>query len=139
MVLERNRFRVRGDTVEIWPVYSDEDVVRIEFFGDEVDRISRINPLTGVTLGELGHTAIFPASHYVTPKDKLQAAIRDLEEELDARVRYFEENGKLIEAQRIAQRTRYDIEMLQEIGFCSGMKTIRACSRAANRAPRRLR
>ena len=122
MVLERNRFRVRGDTVEVWPVYSDEDVVRIEFFGDEVDRISRINPLTGVTLGELGHTAIFPASHYVTPKDKLQAAIKDLEEELDQRVKYFEENGKLIEAQRIAQRTRYDIEMLQEIGFCSGIE-----------------
>ena len=122
MVLERNRFRVRGDTVEVWPVYSDEDVVRIEFFGDEIDRISRINPLTGVTLGELGHTAIFPASHYVTPKDKLQAAIKDLEEELDQRVKYFEENGKLIEAQRIAQRTRYDIEMLQEIGFCSGIE-----------------
>ena len=122
MVLERNRFRVRGDTVEVWPVYSDEDVVRIELFGDEVDRISRINPLTGVTLGELGHTAIFPASHYVTPKDKLQAAIKDLEEELGQRVKYFEENGKLIEAQRIAQRTRYDIEMLQEIGFCSGIE-----------------
>ena len=97
IAFERNRFRVRGDTVEIWPVYSDEDVVRVEFFGDEVDRISRINPLTGVPLGELGHIAIFPASHYVTPKEKLEEAIKDLEEELEQRVRYYEENGKLIE------------------------------------------
>lgn len=87
IAFERNRFRVRGDTVEIWPVYSDEDVVRIEFFGDEVDRISRINPLTGVSLGELGHIAVFPASHYVTPKEKLEEAIKDLEDELDKRVR----------------------------------------------------
>jgi len=122
IAFERNRFRVRGDTVEIWPVYSDEDVVRVEFFGDEIDRISRINPLTGAVVSELGHTAIFPASHYVTPKDKLQVAIESLERELDARVKYFEENGKLVEAQRIAQRTRYDIEMLQEIGFCSGIE-----------------
>ena len=123
---------MRGDTVEIWPVYSDEDVVRIEFFGDEVDRISRINPLTGVSLGELGHIAVFPASHYVTPKEKLEEAIKDLEEELEQRVKYFEENGKLIEAQRIAQRTRYDIEMLQEIGFCSGVENYsRVLSRRA--------
>ena len=132
IAFERNRFRVRGDTVEIWPVYSDEDVVRIEFFGDEVDRISRINPLTGVSLGELGHIAVFPASHYVTPKEKLEEAIKDLEEELEQRVKYFEENGKLIEAQRIAQRTRYDIEMLQEIGFCSGVENYsRVLSRRA--------
>ena len=132
IAFERNRFRVRGDTVEIWPVYSDEDVVRIEFFGDEVDRISRINPLTGVSLGELGHIAVFPASHYVTPKEKLEEAIKDLEDELDKRVKYFEENGKLIEAQRIAQRTRYDIEMLQEIGFCSGVENYsRVLSRRA--------
>ncbi len=122
VALERNRFRVRGDTVEVWPVYSDEDVVRIEFFGDEIDRISRINPLTGAVLGELGHIAIFPASHYVTPKDKLEAAIKNLEKELDERIAWFEANGKLIEAQRIGQRTRYDIEMLQEIGFCSGIE-----------------
>ena len=139
IAFERNRFRVRGDTVEIWPVYSDEDVVRIEFFGDEVDRISRINPLTGVSLGELGHIAVFPASHYVTPKEKLEEAIKDLEEELEQRVKYFEENGKLIEAQRIAQRTRYDIEMLQEIGFCSGARTIRACCRGVRREVRRTR
>lgn len=122
IAFERNRFRVRGDTVEIWPVYSDCDCVRIEFFGDEIDRISRIDPLNGKAVAELGHIAIFPASHYVTSRDKLQAAIAELERELDERVAYFNANGKLVEAQRIAQRTRYDIEMLQEIGFCSGIE-----------------
>ncbi|MGM9612115.1 MAG: excinuclease ABC subunit UvrB, partial [Butyricicoccus sp.] len=122
IAFERNRFRVRGDTVEIWPVYSDSDCVRIEFFGDEIDRISRIDPLNGKAIAELGHIAIFPASHYVTSRDKLNAAIAELERELDERVAYFNANGKLVEAQRIAQRTRYDIEMLQEIGFCSGIE-----------------
>ena len=122
IAFERNRFRVRGDTVEIWPVYSDSDCVRIEFFGDEIDRISRIDPLNGKAVAELGHIAIFPASHYDTSRDKLQAAIAELERELDERVAYFNANGKLVEAQRIAQRTRYDIEMLQEIGFCSGIE-----------------
>lgn len=122
VAFERNRFRVRGDTVEIWPVYSDNDCVRIEFFGDEIDRISRIDPLTGKAIKELGHIAIFPASHYVTSKEKLQVAIKELERELDAQVEYFNSQGKLVEAQRIAQRTRYDIEMLQEIGFCSGIE-----------------
>lgn len=122
IAFERNRFRVRGDTVEIWPVSSDEDVVRVEFFGDEIDRISRINPINGIALNELGHIVIFPASHYVTPKEKLQAAISDLEIELEERVKYFEQNGKLVEAQRIRQRTSYDIEMMQEIGFCSGIE-----------------
>ena len=122
VAFERNRFRVRGDTVEIWPVYSDSDCVRIEFFGDEIDRISRIDPLTGKALKELGHIAIFPASHYVTSREKLQVAIKELEKELEAQVEYFNSQGKLVEAQRIAQRTRYDIEMLQEIGFCSGIE-----------------
>lgn len=122
VAFERNRFRVRGDTVEIWPVYSDSDCVRIEFFGDEIDRISRIDPLTGKAIKELGHIAIFPASHYVTSREKLQVAIKELEKELDAQVEYFNSQGKLVEAQRIAQRTRYDIEMLQEIGFCSGIE-----------------
>ncbi len=122
VAFERNRFRVRGDTVEIWPVYSDNDCVRIEFFGDEIDRISRIDPLTGKAIKELSHIAIFPASHYVTSREKLQAAIKELERELDAQVEYFNSQGKLVEAQRIAQRTRYDIEMLQEIGFCSGIE-----------------
>lgn len=122
VAFERNRFRVRGDTVEIWPVYSDNDCVRIEFFGDEIDQISRIDPLTGKAIKELSHIAIFPASHYVTSREKLQVAIKELERELDAQVEYFNSQGKLVEAQRIAQRTRYDIEMLQEIGFCSGIE-----------------
>lgn len=122
IAFERNRFRVRGDTVEIWPVYSDNDVVRVEFFGDEIDRISRINPLTGTAMNEISHTAIFPASHYVTPADKMSVAIGELETELETRVKYFESKGKYVEAQRIAQRTRYDIEMMQEIGFCSGIE-----------------
>ena len=122
VAFERNRFRVRGDTVEIWPVYSDNDCVRIEFFGDEIDRISRIDPLTGKAIKELSHIAIFPASHYVTSREKLQVAIKELERELHAQVEYFNSQGKLVEAQRIAQRTRYDIEMLQEIGFCSGIE-----------------
>ncbi|WP_087065861.1 excinuclease ABC subunit UvrB [Intestinibacillus massiliensis] len=122
IAFERNRFRVRGDTVEIWPVYSDTDCVRVEFFGDEIDRISQINPLTGTMVRELGHIAVFPASHYVTPREKMQAAIENLRSELDARVRYFEENGKLVEAQRIRQRTNYDLEMMEEIGFCSGIE-----------------
>ena len=122
VAFERNRFRVRGDTVEIWPVYSDSDCVRIEFFGDGIDRISRIDPLTGKAIKELSHIAIFPASHYVTSREKLQVAIKELEKELDAQVEYFNSQGKLVEAQRIAQRTRYDIEMLQEIGFCSGIE-----------------
>lgn len=122
IAFERNRFRVRGDTVEVWPVYSDSDCVRIEFFGDEIDRISRIDPLNGKVVAEVKHTAIFPASHYVTSKDKMAAAIQELERELEERVRYFNENNKLVEAQRIAQRTNYDIEMLQEIGFCSGIE-----------------
>lgn len=122
VALERNRFRVRGDTVEIWPVYSDEDVIRVEFFGDEIDRIRRIDPLNGTVLSELNHAAIFPASHYVTPKDKLAAAVSDIEKELETRIAWFEANGRLVEAQRIAQRTHYDIEMLEEIGFCSGVE-----------------
>ena len=122
VAFERNRFRVRGDTVEIWPVYSDSDCVRIEFFGDEIERISRIDPLTGKAIKELSHIAIFPASHYVTSREKLQVAIKELEKELEAQVEYFNSQGKLVEAQRIAQRTRYDIEMLQEIGFCSGIE-----------------
>ena len=122
IAFERNRFRVRGDTVEIWPVYSDSDCVRVEFFGDEIDRISRIDPLTGKSISALNHIAIFPASHYVTSRDKLEVAIKELERELEERVAWFTANGKLVEAQRIAQLTRYDIEMLQEIGFCSGIE-----------------
>ena len=101
IAFERNRFRVRGDVIEIWPVYSDADCVRIEFFGDEIDRICQINPLTGAIVAELGHIAIFPASHYVTPRDKLLVAIAELERELSARVEYFETNNKLPHEKRL--------------------------------------
>lgn len=118
----RNKFRVRGDVVEIFPANSDDRIIRVEFFGDEIDRISEINPITGELMGSLKHAAIYPASHYIVPKDKMALAIKELEEELALRVEYFRDNGKLLEAQRIEQRTRYDIEMLQEIGFCTGIE-----------------
>lgn len=122
IAFERNRFRVRGDTIEIWPVYTDSFAYRIEFFGDEIDRISEVNPLTGERLREVQHAPIYPASHYVTPKDKMEAAIHEIEQEMKDRVAWFEEHEKLVEAQRIGQRTRYDMEMMQEIGFCSGIE-----------------
>ncbi len=118
----RNKFRVRGDVVEIFPANSESRIIRVEFFGDEIDRITEINALTGEVLGELKHAAIYPASHYIVPKEKMAVAIRELEEELAERVEFFREKGKLLEAQRIEQRTRYDIEMLQEIGFCTGIE-----------------
>jgi len=119
---ERNRFRVRGDTIEVRPVYTDDYAIRIEFFGDEIDRISEINPLTGVVNRYVNHVAIYPASHYVTPKDKMEEALIEIEREMEERVKWFEENNKLIEAQRIRQRTTYDMEMMREIGFCSGVE-----------------
>lgn len=122
IAFERNRFRVRGDTVEIWPVYTDSFVYRVEFFGDEIDRISEVNPLTGERLRDVQHAAIYPASHYVTPKDKMEVALAEIEREMNERVAWFEEHDKLVEAQRIGQRTRYDMEMMQEIGFCSGIE-----------------
>ncbi len=118
----RNKFRVRGDVVEIFPVYSGDTAVRIEFFGDEIDRISEINTLTGEVKNVVTHVAIYPASHYIVPRDKMNAAIDDIRRECDERVAYFQKEGKLIEAQRIAERTNYDIEMLQEIGFCKGIE-----------------
>ena len=122
IAFERNMFRVRGDTVEIFPAYWKDKAIRIEFFGDEIDRISEINIVTGVPERYLSHAVVYPASHYVTTKDKMAAAIWRIREECDAQVKYFEENGKLIEAQRIKQRTDYDIEMMQELGFCSGIE-----------------
>ena len=122
IAFERNRFRVRGDVVEIWPAYAENMAFRVEFFGDEIDRLCEINPLTGAATRDVQHVAIYPASHYVTTKEKMARAVEELERELDERVKWFEENGKLVEAQRIAQRTRYDIEMMQEIGFCSGIE-----------------
>lgn len=118
----RNKFRVRGDVVEIFPVYSGDTAIRIEFFGDEVDRISEINTLTGEIKNIVTHAAIYPASHYIVPPEKLHRAIDEIRKECDERVNYFKENGKLIEAQRIAERTNYDMEMLQEIGFCKGIE-----------------
>ena len=133
IAFERNMFRVRGDTVEIFPAYSHDRAIRVEFFGDEIDRISEINVLTGVPIRYLSHAAIYPASHYVTTRDKLDAAIARIREECDERERYFKEHDKLIEAQRIRQRTDYDIEMIQELGYCSGIENY---SRViSNRAP----
>ena len=118
----RNKFRVRGDVVEIWPAESSDTVVRVEFFGDEVDRITEINAVTGEFKAELKHIAIYPASHYIVPREKMMRALREIEEEMEKREAYFKENDKLIEAQRIRQRTLYDMEMLQEIGFCKGIE-----------------
>lgn len=120
--LTRNKFRVRGDVLEIFPAISDNTVIRVEFFGDEIDRISEINSTTGEVKTTIKHVAIYPASHYIVPKEKLNKAISEIEAELKERVEYFRENDNLIEAQRIEQRTRYDIEMLQEIGFCKGIE-----------------
>ena len=122
IAFERNMFRVRGDTVEIFPAYSNDKAIRVEFFGDEVDRISEVNVVTGATLRYLNHAAIYPASHYVVGKEKMARAIGDIRSECTERVKYFEDNGKLLEAQRIAQRTNYDIEMMQELGYCSGIE-----------------
>ena len=118
----RNKFRVRGDVVEIFPVYSNENGIRVEFFGDEIDRISEINALTGQVKSVLSHAAIYPASHYVIAPDKMEISIKNIFEEMLDREKYFQENGKLLEAQRIRQRTEYDIEMLRETGFCKGIE-----------------
>ncbi len=118
----RNTFRVRGDTVEIYPVYWSGRAIRVEFFGDEIDRISEINAVSGLVERVVDHVAIYPASHYVASREKLNRAILDIESEMEAQERFFKENDKLLEAQRIRQRTMYDIEMLQEIGFCSGIE-----------------
>lgn len=119
---QRDRFRVRGDVVEVFPASHNETAIRIEFFGDEIDRITEINVVTGEVIRSLVHAAIFPASHYITGKDRLHAAIEDIEQEMRERVEYFKANDKLIEAQRIEQRVNYDMEMLQEVGFCSGVE-----------------
>lgn len=122
LAFDRNMFRVRGDTVEIYPVYGYDKAIRVEFFGDEIDRISEINVVTGVATRILHHVAIYPASHYVTTKEKMIRAIDAIRLECDTQVKQFEAEGKLIEAQRIAQRTMYDIEMMQELGYCSGIE-----------------
>ena len=118
----RNKFRVHGDTVEIFPAYSSDRIIRVEFFGDEIDRICEIDPLTGELKGVVKHAAVYPASHYIVSADKITKGIERLEAELEERIGFFAEQGKLLEAQRIEQRTRYDIELLQEIGFCRGIE-----------------
>ncbi len=118
----RNKFRVKGDVVDIFPAASGDNIIRVEFFGDEIDTLSEVNPLTGDVISRLRHAAIYPASHYIVPKDKMNAAIREIEAELEQRLEYFRSEGKLLEAQRIEQRTRYDIESLLEIGFCPGIE-----------------
>ena len=118
----RNAYRVRGDTLEVYPAYWAGRAIRIEFFGDEIDRISEINATTGMPERILSHVAIYPASHYVASKEKMARAMRDIEAEMWERVRFFEEHDKLLEAQRIRQRTQYDLEMMQEIGFCTGIE-----------------
>ena len=140
IAFERNMFRVRGDTVEIFPAYSNDKAIRVEFFGDEIDRLSEINVVTGMPTRILNHAAIYPASHYVTTKEKMAAAIDEIRRECDERVKWFEENNKLIEAQRIRQRTDYDIEMMQELGYCTGIENYSRIisNRAPGSAPRTL-
>ncbi len=128
----RNKFRVRGDTVEIFPANSQENAIRVEFFGDEIDRISEISTVTGEVKALLSHAAIYPASHYIVSHDKLEDALKEINQEMEERVSFFTENGQLIEAQRIRQRTEYDIEMLREIGTCKGVENYsRVLSRRA--------
>ncbi len=122
VAFERNMFRVRGDTVDIWPAYWKDTAIRVEFFGEEIDRISEINALTGAPLRRLTNIPVWPATHYVTPKDKMDAAIKEINREMEERIAYFERENKLIEAQRIKQRTMYDLEMMQELGYCSGIE-----------------
>ena len=122
IAFERNMIRVRGDTVEVWPAYYKDSAIRVEFFGDEIDRVSEINPVTGEVIRRLTNIPIFPASHYITPKEKLQRAVKEIRRECDERVAFFKSQDKYLEAQRIEQRTNFDIEMIQEIGYCSGIE-----------------
>ncbi len=122
IAFERNMFRVRGDTVELWPAYWKDSAIRVEFFGDEIDRISEINPVTGTVIRRLNTIPIWPSSHYVTSREKLERAIAEIGRELDEREAWFIENGRLVEAQRIRQRTTYDMEMMAQLGYCSGIE-----------------
>ncbi len=122
IAFERNMFRVRGDTVELWPAYWRDTALRVEFFGDEIERVSEINGVTGTVIRRLTNIPVWPASHYVTSKEKMERAIVEIERELEEREKYFVDNGKLVEAQRIHQRTTYDLEMMRELGYCSGIE-----------------
>src|SRR5688500_3767882 len=134
--LTRGRFRVRGDTIEVHPAYQ-ETAIRIQLFGDEVERIIEVDPLTGEQLQEIEELVVFPATHYVTGEERLKVAIGRIEAELQERLAYFEANGKLLEAQRLRMRTQYDIEMMQELGFCNGIENYSAPidGRAPGEAP----
>ena len=132
MSFTRNKFRVRGDVVEVFPAYSNDTAIRIEFFDNEIDRICEFNPLTGEVKTVLGHIGIYPASHYIVPEAEKEAALQDILNEMEERVNYFNGNGQLIEAQRIRQRTEYDVEMLREIGICKGVENY---SRVLSRRP----
>jgi len=140
IAFERNAFRVRGDTVEIYPVYARDNAIRVEFFGDEIERISEINVVTGVPDRILNHIAVYPASHYVTTDEKKQKALAEIKSEMKERIEYFERENKLVEAQRIHQRTMYDVEMLAELGHCSGIENYSRIisGRAAGSAPMTL-
>ena len=122
IAFERNMFRVRGDTVEIFPAYWKDSAIRVEFFGDEIDRITEVNAVTGAAVRHLTHVPIWPATHYVTPKEKMDAAVGEIYQELEERLRFFQDNEQLVEAQRLKQRVLYDIEMMQELGYCSGIE-----------------
>ena len=122
IAFERNMFRVRGDTMDIWPAYWSDTAIRVEFFGDEIDRLSEINALTGVPVRRLNTIPIWPATHYVTPRDKLERAVEQIRRELDDRLAFFHAENKLVEAQRLQQRTEYDMEMMRELGYCSGIE-----------------
>lgn len=122
IAFERDKFRVHGDTVEIYPAYARNTAIRVEFFGDEIDRLSEFHPVTGQVLRGMSHVAIYPASHYVTAPEKMEQAIRTIEEELEERLKFFNDNEMLVEAQRLKQRTEYDIEMIRELGHCSGIE-----------------
>ena len=140
IAFERNMFRVRGDTVEIYPSYYKDKAIRVEFFGDEIDRISEFHPLTGAVNRVLNHIAIYPASHYVTTKDKMDKAISEIRREMEEQVKIFTDNGQLVEAQRIRQRTEYDMEMMTELGYCSGIENYSRIisDRSAGSAPMTL-
>ncbi len=122
IAFERNMFRVRGDTVELWPAYWRDNALRVEFFGNEIDRISEVNGVTGTVIRRLTNIPVWPASHYVTSREKMERAIVEIEQELEEREKYFVDNGKLVEAQRVRQRTAYDLEMMRELGYCSGIE-----------------
>ena len=122
IALTRGRFRARGDVVEVHPATFDEEAIRIEFFGDEIDLIARFDPLTGQTMEKLDRFIFYPAKQFVTPYDKMQRALKAIREELDDRVKWFEAHAHFLEAQRIKMRTEFDLEMMQEMGFCSGIE-----------------